>query len=104
MEKLDNFSKIILATGTINYLANQVYSVNQQMKQVVHASPANKPIFEEGIKHKDEVLENAIVRLKIIMEELGNCLNNCDAVQPIDVRVMTAPFDILCNGKDDVES
>ena len=103
MEKLDPQSKILLATGAINYLANQLHSLNKQMKMAVHLRPECKDIFEDGIKNRDEILENSIVRLKIVMEELSDCLNDCDAVQAIDVKVVTPAFDVLVHGKDSLE-
>lgn len=34
MEGLDLFSKILLATGTINYMASMIHGVNSQIKML----------------------------------------------------------------------
>lgn len=104
MEKLDSFSKIIVATSAINYMANSLSTVNQQVKMVAHLRPEEKHIFEDGIKAKDEALADAVKKLGEIMEELGNCINNCDAICEIDERVTKEAFAIILHGKDDVES
>lgn len=49
-EKLDALSKIIVATSAINYMANSLYSTNQQIKQLMHSSPSEAHIFENGVK------------------------------------------------------
>ncbi len=72
------------------------------MKAVVHATPENSAVFEEGIKEKDAILEETVKKLGIIMEDLGNLINNCDAISPIDERVTKPAFDIIVHGKDDV--
>lgn len=100
MEKLDSFSKIIVATSAINYMANSLSTVNQQMKMI----PDEKGYHADGIKQKDELLNSVVNKLGDIMEELGNCINNCDAICPIDERVTSEAFAIILHGKDDVES
>jgi|SRR6185503_11420550 len=102
-EKLDNFSKVLVATSAINYLANTLWEVNNQTKTTLHLYPAEKHIFEHGIKYKDEVLAETVKKLGQIMEELGECLNSCDASCEIDNRVTTPAFDIVLRGKDSVE-
>lgn len=103
-EKLDSLSKILLATGTINYLANTMYVVNSQIKIVVHHSPEQKPVFEDGIKEKDDLLKSTVKRLTDIMDDLAECLNSCGAVSPIDSRITAEPFSILIHGNDNVDN
>ncbi len=98
-EKLDSLSKIIIATGQINYMAVSIDSVNEQMKFI----PDEKGFHAEGIKQFDEALAATVVRLADIMEDLGNLINNRDAICHIDTRVAKVPFEIICGGKDECE-
>lgn len=99
MGKLDSFSKILLATQSINYMANIAHSVNQQIKGI----PDPQGIFKPGIKHRDELLKLVVSKLGEVMNELGHCLNNADSVSPIDERITKQAFDIIIHGKDNVE-
>ncbi len=81
-------------------MANSLSIVNLQMKMI----PDEKGYHLQGIKEKDELLNAVVNKLGAIMEELGNCINNCDAICPIDVRVTNEAFQIIIQGKDDVES
>lgn len=109
MEKLDSLSKILLATGAINYMASQIDGVSQQTKMLKMAYKA-KPdlgdfdgIHGEGIKAKDELLAEVVQRLASIMEDMGNLINGHDCLCPIDQYATTAPFMIVVQGKDDVD-
>lgn len=95
-EKLDSFSKILLATGTINYLASIIEEVNKDMK--VFASPGN--VHAAGVQRREAALETALYHLKEVMEALGNAMNE---VCPIDQYVTTPAFNVLIHGHDDVE-
>lgn len=97
--KLDNLSKILLATQTINFLAATMYTLNMQMKTI----PDEKGYHADGINLKDETLEWAVTHLAEVMEVLGNVLNGCDAVTPIDQKITQAAFDIIVRKQDDVE-
>lgn len=98
-QKLDNISKIMLATGSINYMATAINSVNEQIKMV----PDPEGYHKEGIETRDQLLARTVKRLGNIMEELGNLMNNQDCIAPIDVRATTPAFEIILHGKDDVE-
>ena len=96
--KLDNFSKIMLATGAINYMANCINSVNEQMKFV----PDPDQVHSEGIKQLDDILFDTWGKLGDIMEELADLMNAQDCISPIDVRATKSAFDIIVHKKDDV--
>lgn len=97
-EKLDSFSKILIATGQINYMAASINGVNQEMKFI----PDPNGYHKDGIKEKDDLLNDVVVRLGAIMEDMGNLINNHDCICPIDERVSKVPFEIIVHGKDDV--
>lgn len=102
-EKLDSLSKVLVATSAINYMANTLYSANQQMKYVVGLHPEEGKAHVDGITHRDEVLSQAVKGLADIMEELGNCMNEHDCISPIDVRITKEAFSVIIKGQDDVE-
>ncbi len=104
-KKLDSFSKIIVATSAINYMANQLSAVNEQVKMIAatHKGGGDMGVFEDSINAKDEALAEAVKKLGEIMEELGNCINNCDATCRIDERVTKEAFNIIVHGKDNIE-
>lgn len=97
-EKLDNLSKILLATGAINYMASAVDSVNEQMKFVPDPEGVHKP----GITERDDILQQTWIKLGEIMENLADVMNSHDCICPIDVRATKAAFDIIIHKKDDV--
>lgn len=97
--RLDSFSKILLATGQINYMAASMHAVNEQMKFI----PDEKKIHAEGIAERDIMLAEVVSDLMPIMEKLADLLNNRDCVCAIDERVSKVPFEILIDGKDECE-
>jgi hypothetical protein len=98
--KLDNFSKILIATGQINYMAASIDGVNQQIKTI----PDPENIHSAGIKEKDEVLSDTVDGLAAILENLGDLINGHDCICHIDTRVARVPFEILLHGQDDTET
>src|SRR4051812_25036654 len=101
--KLDSFNKILLATSSINYMANCLYTTNEQVKIATHHLPDHKEVLGDGIKHKDELLEATVNKLHEIMEDLGDCMNHSDCISPIDVRVTKEAFAIVSGKYDDVD-
>jgi hypothetical protein len=69
-QKLDSFSKIILATGTINYLASMINGVNEQMK-FTPGFMSEGSFHKEGIEKRDKDMAVAVEKLKEVMELLG---------------------------------
>lgn len=97
MERLDSFNKILLATGTINYLASMINGVNSQLKMT---KLANDPIHKEGIEERDAIMGKAVELLKETMEILGNALEEqCE----IDIYVTTPAFQVITHGHDEVD-
>lgn len=99
-QKLDSFSKILIATGQINYMASMINGVNEQMK-FIHDE---KGIHAAGIKEKDEKLSEVVEKLSAIIDDMGNLINSHDCVCEIDERVSKVPFEILIHGMDDTET
>ena len=98
-QKLDSLSKIIIATGQINYMAVSIDSVNEQIKFI----PDKEGVHKKGIEARNEILSQTVTKLAAIMEELGDFINNTDCICHIDTRVAKVPFEILIAGKDDCE-
>lgn len=98
-EKLDSFSKILVATGQINYLASCINSVNTAIKMI----PDEKGVHTDSIKDRDDILTEAADKLAAIMEDLADLMNDQDFAQTIDVRLTKAPFGVLLHGMDETE-
>jgi hypothetical protein len=99
MEKLDSFSKILLATQSINYMSNVVNAANQQIKVL----PDEEGIFTSGIKDRDALLDIVIYKLSDIMQDLGDYMNNSDCISPIDERITEQAFKIVIYGKNNTD-
>ncbi|MCF2487504.1 hypothetical protein [Dyadobacter sp. CY347] len=110
-QRLDSMSKILLATSTINYMANAVNSVisDYQMIITVNSTPdspqseSSKKIMSDGLKEKEDFMAEMANKLSGILEEFGDYINGCDMVCAIDMRIYNAPCDILLMGKDLVD-
>lgn len=98
-QKLNSFSKILLATGTINYLASMIEGVNSEMKMMPGFTSLGS-VHKEGIEQRDKDMDEALALLEQAMEILGNSLNEQCA---IDIYVTTPAFNVLIHGHDDVE-
>lgn len=96
MQKLDSFSKIMLATGAINYLASMIEGLNSDMKRLPDPDKVHAP----GIEKREAAVESALGKLKEAMEVLGNSMDECCA---IDQYVTSPAFQVLIHGHDDVE-
>jgi hypothetical protein len=97
--KLDSLSKILIATGQINYMAASIDSVNEQMKFLQDKEGFHK----EGIEAKDELLKEVVSDLSEIMEKMGNLINNQGCICHIDQRVAKVPFNVLIHNMDECE-
>lgn len=107
-QKLDNFSKVLLATSVIQHMYNSIHCVNRDMRLIHHnmsgsESTIAKQSLERGIKEREAFLNRKLKQLNKIVEELGNHMNNTDVISAIDVRITQAPMEILLHGMDDVE-
>lgn len=100
---LDPLSKILVATSAINYLSNALYSVNKDIKTIVHLNPDQREIFENSILQREDVLFDTVKKLGVIMEQLGNILNDHDSICKIDRRITDEAFKIIIHGKDNIE-
>lgn len=106
IERLDSMSKILVATGAINYMAQTLNACNEQIKMIHDATKSKLPDSAEALKHGIEGRDRALLKvakdLGKIMEFIGNVLDGQDAVTQIDIRVTKAAFKIM-QGEDEVE-
>jgi hypothetical protein len=93
-QKLDSLSKILIATGQINYMAASIDSVNEQIKMI----PDENGYHAEGIKKRNELLAETVISLTAVMKKMGSLI---DCICTIDARVAQVPFEILVEGMDD---
>lgn len=102
--KLDPYSKILLATQTINFLASNINSV---MNDYAWLSTVNEPASAERLrnsaKQKKDLLEDALIGLVSVMESLADYCNDFDSITPIDIKIVKPAFDVLVHGEDLVE-
>lgn len=98
MEKLDVQSKILLATQTINWMANALYPTSQQIKLI----PDPDGIHQPSIIAMDNVLADSLAKMVQICEDMGNVMNAFDCISEIDVRVTDPAMKILISGQDEV--
>jgi predicted KAP-like P-loop ATPase len=99
MQKLDSFNKILLATGTINYLASSINGLNEQIKMLKDGDGA----FKKGIEHRDAALAEAVEDLKKVMNKLGDLINAQDAICSLDHYVTLPAFNVVVHGHDEVD-
>ncbi len=87
-------TKILIATGTINYLASAINGCSEQIKVIKGEG------FKELTDKLDDDLEKAKVLLTQAMEVLGNSLPETCAID----QYVTAPaFMVVMHGHDEVE-
>ena len=110
-EKLDLFSKILLATSTINYMALTLNTVNEQYKVALVSegideedNGLSKNILTTLIAEQDKKLEELTMGLTGIIRDLGNYLHKKDCVCAIDARIYKPLSEILLEDKDEVNN
>lgn len=102
--KLDDFNKILLATGTINYLAYCLEGVNKDMRLITQVPDLEfKEIHQEGIKTREYLLRDTASDLYNIMKRLADYMNDSDCISPIDERATEQAFLIVSGTNDNVE-
>ena len=100
--RLDPFSKILLATQTINYLANNVNAVIQDIKTIAPRDPKHGEQLEKSFLAKEAYLDLVAAGLVGIMNDLGDFCNGGDMVTPVDEKATENAFHIL-NEDDSAE-
>jgi len=110
-EKLDLFSKILLATSTINYMASSLNAVNEQYKDVLYLeekvrddNDISTKALETLVADQDKKLEEVSENLAGILKSFGNYLHKKDCVCAIDARIYKLSSEILLEGKDEVDN
>lgn len=99
VERLDSFSKILLATQSINYMANIINKTCQELKSLSLHDETAKELIEE----QTALLGDTVDELTVIMNKLGNYMNATDCISPIDTKITDAAFEIIMRGKDEME-
>ncbi|MES2733590.1 MAG: hypothetical protein V4714_17735 [Bacteroidota bacterium] len=100
--RLDAFSKILLATQTINYLANNVNAVIQDIKTIAFRDQIHAVQLENSFTAKEMYLSGIVDDLVEIMNDLGDFCNGGDMVMPVDEKATENAFRIL-NEDDSAE-
>lgn len=100
--KLDDYSKILLATSQINMLANNLNQIKSG-RWVFESLPFLNQAETEINAEIDKALRSTVEKLSNVFEELAVFLDGIDAVSPIDVRISKAASEILLFDKDETE-
>jgi hypothetical protein len=100
IERLDSFSKILLATQSINYMANVINGVRENLVMC----KAVDEVIKEMVEVQTELLDDTVCELSIIMNKLGDYMNAHDCISPIDGRITNVAFEIIVQGKDETKS
>lgn len=101
--KLDDFNKILLATGAINYLSSSIYGVNENMKYLLNSDIPVDKTLKEGIDIRNTLLSDTVTKLYEVMEELGEYMNGYDCISPVDIRATNEAFKIVSGEHDNIE-
>jgi len=99
-EKLDNQSKILLATAQIAFMTKTIESARVNL---ISGSPEKDSVPGKLAADHEEFLNSIVAELSVLMEEIGDHMNGHDMICRIDERISAAPFAILVHGQDDVE-
>lgn len=110
-QRLDSMSKILLATSTINYMANTINGVisNYQLINTVNSiaypdqSELSKTAMANGLTEKQAFMAEMVKKLSDVVEDFADYINNCDMICQIDLRINSVPCDILLMGNDLVD-
>lgn len=97
-EKLDDFSKIVLATSSIAYMASQI-------NRVILSTP-NPPdaATEYNLEEGRDLLTFSLQRLIPIMNALATHLNDAGIARHIDERATSPAFEVCVYGFDETET
>jgi hypothetical protein len=99
IQRLDDFNKILIATGQINYLASCLDGVNSDIRFI----PDPEGWHKEGIQTREYVLRDVRQALYDLMERMADLMNNTGCISPIDVRVSKEAFKVVSGQNDNVE-
>jgi len=97
MPQLNNFKKIIIATGHINYLASVIETVQLELNGIAAG------FAEKQMQEKEDLFETIVTCLSTAIEELAAFTEDHEMVVPIDQRILSVPLEILILGMDDEE-
>lgn len=97
---MKNYEKIMLALFAIQHNAYVIQSINDD--KIAYIKDEFSLKRAEG---RDKILADCLLKLRDVMEELGECVNAMDAVTGIDARLMDVPYNIVYGRKtaDDYE-
>lgn len=100
--KLDNYSKIILAIGNINYLSSSVNDLLRTMR--LHGRYQTDEDFRRQAVELEVTLGATAIQLNLAMQNLGNLANSIDLLCPLDVYVTSPAFFVVGAGFDETEA
>lgn len=100
-EKLNPINKIVLATGSINYMAAHIHTIRQQMLATNLQHEGNP--HKQSLHDQKQTFNRTLMHLENAMEELMSYLDGYDCLTDLDVTILNPPFDVIVEGNDDMD-
>jgi type I restriction-modification system DNA methylase subunit len=100
-DRLDKLSKILIATGAVNTLSATLSSEAKDLRRLYKDLNLETSLVSGEI---DRELDKTIEKLKDIIFELTNLMDNHGFTQAIDERMMKVPSEILFGDMDEIEN
>lgn len=96
--------KIELINLTLDEIRRASTMINGVLNDTVrHLRQEDNEILQIRASRMTEVLENARISLRDVLENLGNCQNETDMVCPVDVALSEVAFDLIYERKDEYD-
>lgn len=96
--------KIELINLTLDEIRRASTMINGVLNDTVrHLRQQDNDILQVRVNHMAEVLEDARLSLRQVLENLGNCQNATDMVCPVDVALSEVAFDLIYERKDEYD-
>lgn len=89
MTTIDSFSKVLLATQTINFLASHINISRIEMGLI-----QDKTCLDISESHSDKLL-SLVDQLRPIMESLGEYMNGKDMADDETIKATEGAFDLV---------
>lgn len=79
-------------------IQRNAYIIQQVIDQASAIKSPNK-LITAITERNDRALDNAVQRLAVVMDELGECVNDMQCMNALDGKLMEIPYDIIYGRK-----
>ncbi|SKA30111.1 hypothetical protein SAMN04488128_103224 [Chitinophaga eiseniae] len=97
--------KIILACNNIQWANARIAALQTEMRHHKYTMERDehRSTMDEIITRNESTLQRALSSLAPVLEDLGNYLNDCDAVAQLDIRALRVGNEVVLLGKDEYD-